>query len=56
MTPHVLRHTFGTRLLREVGTDIVTVARLMGHSSIATTAIYTQPGEQDMVTAIDRLE
>lgn len=55
VTPHVLRHTFGTRLLREAGTDLVTVAALMGHASIATTQIYTQPGEADMIRAVDKL-
>jgi integrase/recombinase XerC len=52
VTPHVLRHTFATRLLREVKTDLVTVAALLGHSSVATTAIYTQPNEQDLSAAV----
>lgn len=56
VTPHMLRHTFGTRLLREAKTDLVTVAELMGHSSVATTAIYTKPSEEDKAAAIDRLE
>ncbi len=55
VTPHVLRHTFGTRLLREAGTDLVTVAALMGHASIATTQIYTQPGEADMIREVEKL-
>ncbi len=40
---------------REAGADLVTVAALMGHASIATTRIYTQPGEADMIRAVDKL-
>ncbi len=52
VTPHVLRHTFATRLLREAKADLVTVAALMGHGSVATTAIYTQPSEADLAEAV----
>lgn len=37
LTPHELRHTFGT-LLREQGVDIYTIQRVMGHSDISVTA------------------
>ncbi len=37
--PHVLRHTFGTELIRR-GVDIATVRDLMGHASIQTTGRY----------------
>ena len=37
---HALRHTYATRLF-ENGTSILTVSRLLGHSSIKTTEIYT---------------
>lgn len=55
VTPHVLRHTFATRLLREAETDLVTVSTLLGHASVATTEIYTQPSERDLAEAVDGL-
>jgi len=55
VTPHRLRHTFATRLLREAKADLVTVAALLGHTSIATTAIYTRPSEADLEQAIEGL-
>lgn len=39
VTPHVLRHTFATRLIRS-GVSIYKVKEWMGHSSISTTEIY----------------
>ena len=55
ITPHSLRHTFCTNLLRSGGVDIVTVASLAGHSDISTTSIYTQPNHRDMAKAVEGL-
>lgn len=37
--PHTLRHSYGTKLMRETG-DIFLVSRVLGHSKIDTTARY----------------
>lgn len=51
--PHVLRHTFATRLMQK--TNIRVVQQLLGHASIATTQIYMHPNSQDLKNAIQSL-
>lgn len=51
--PHVLRHTFASRLMRT--TNARTVQELLGHKQLSSTQIYTHPNSNDLVTAIDSL-
>lgn len=59
-SPHTLRHTFCHELARrEIPLDVI--ATLAGHMTadgrpnVATTAIYTTPGEQDLRRAVEQL-
>jgi integrase/recombinase XerD len=53
VTPHVLRHTMATTLLRH-GADIRIIQQLLGHSSVATTQIYTHVDDAMLRTAYDK--
>jgi len=52
--PHVLRHTFASRLMRV--TNMRTVQDMLGHSNITSTQIYTHPNEQDKHKAIKNMD
>jgi len=51
ITPHVLRHTFATRLMGI--TDMRTVQTLLGHKHLSSTQIYTHPSSDDMRKAVN---
>ncbi|MBA7534636.1 Tyrosine recombinase XerC [subsurface metagenome] len=50
--PHILRHTFASRLMRV--TDSRTVQELLGHKNLSSTQVYTHPNEDDKKKAIER--
>jgi len=51
--PHLLRHTFATRLMRN--TSMPVVQELLGHKNLSSTQIYTHPNTEDRKKAIDSL-
>jgi site-specific recombinase XerD len=51
VTPHMIRHTVATLLLR-YGADIRIVQEVLGHSSIATTQRYTHVSKDHLFTAL----
>lgn len=53
INPHLLRHTFASRLMRTVNIRIV--QELLGHVSITSTQIYTHPNGDDLKNAIETL-
>ncbi len=54
VNPHLLRHTFGTRLSRV--TNIRVVQLLLGHENLSSTQIYTHPDANDLTAAINAVK
>ena len=55
ITPHKLRHTFATFLIR-TGTDVRTVQELLGYTQLETTAIYLHSDTRTKQAAVSKLE
>ncbi len=55
VTPHTLRHSFGKHAL-DAGADLVSVAALLGHERLETTAVYTTPSRRDLERVVEKLE
>jgi site-specific recombinase XerD len=44
-----------TKNLLDVGEPLTTISKLLGHSKVETTKIYTMPGERDLENAVDKV-
>lgn len=51
--PHMLRHTFASRLMRVTNSRVV--QELLGHKNLSSTQIYTHPNNTDLTNAINQL-
>ena len=54
ISPHKLRHTYAANLLN-AGAELVDIQALLGHSTINTTQIYTNVGQERMEQVVGRL-
>lgn len=52
---HTLRHTFARNYLTQYPGDIVGLATLLGHSSLDTTRLYSQPSIEQLSTRVEQL-
>lgn len=55
LTIHSLRHSVLTRLVRELGYDLVSVARISGHRNVQTLSVYTQPSKEATEEMMEKL-
>ena len=51
VTPHTLRHTFASRMMRKTNSRVVQA--LLGHTNLQSTQIYMHPNEDDLRQAIN---
>jgi integrase/recombinase XerC len=52
---HTLRHTFARQYLGQYPGDLVGLATLLGHSSLDTTRLYSQPTGMQLGARVEKL-
>lgn len=53
VTPHTLRHTFATHLVR-LGEKLIVIRDLLGHRQLSSTQVYLHMTGEDLRNAVDR--
>ncbi len=48
VSPHVLRHTYATEMLKRPGATLEHVRRLLGHANVQTTQVYLHVNDEDL--------
>ena len=57
VTPHLMRHHFGTHMY-EAGYDLLSIQKLLGHKSIESSTIYVQlanPNKMNLISPFDKV-
>ena len=55
LSPHTLRHTFATTLLKQ-GENLLTIKKLLSHRNLRTTERYLHINDQDLRSAVGKID
>ena len=53
--PHLFRHTFSKKFLKDNGNDLVSLAQILGHENIQTTARYSQRDQGQLNVSAEKV-